>query len=266
MLYREHPVLIYENVDKRNNTVTLEKAIERLKDISKINISDEDIRRIKHARKIRNALIHFCRNIEVESKKILFYQLFAFLKDFHEKYLGKDVMSGLKEDVKCEIAKNNVFFEETYKRIEYRLSEENLDADLITACPLCLSETFLIGETNKCLVCNHEDEVFECPYCNGICLYEERQDISEKWETDYSEGICTIHNTYEHDEAECCPECYPSILEKIKELQDEERYRQMEDDCRIWTEKLQKTNKVGRVSVYYCKNDQNVLNIVEPWK
>jgi len=62
-LRRAEPALVWEDIDKYPKldarTVTVEKAIHRLRHICGVNITDEDDRLLKSLRNTRNAIEHF---------------------------------------------------------------------------------------------------------------------------------------------------------------------------------------------------------------
>jgi len=52
-LIREHPFLIFQNIDSPKNTVNLETALRRLQSMGKIEFSNSDIGTIKKASELR---------------------------------------------------------------------------------------------------------------------------------------------------------------------------------------------------------------------
>jgi len=87
----EHPILIYENVDKPKNTVSISQALERLISISNIKIDDKEKRLINKAINYRNQVLHYELTYNHHELKSNFVQLFEFVHYFHQKHLNKDL-------------------------------------------------------------------------------------------------------------------------------------------------------------------------------
>ena len=65
VLREEHSLLIYENIDKPTNTVSLSQCLVRLKNIAHINIDDKEEKIIKRAISQRNKIVHYFHNKHV---------------------------------------------------------------------------------------------------------------------------------------------------------------------------------------------------------
>ena len=59
-LEAEHHVLIYEDVDRRTKTVSLDRAVERITGAAGINLTRREVRSIAKARKWRDAIVQAC--------------------------------------------------------------------------------------------------------------------------------------------------------------------------------------------------------------
>jgi len=91
VLKLEHPILIYKNVDKPKNTVSISQALERLISISNIKIDDKEKRLINKAINYRNQTLHYELSYNRFELKSTFVQLFEFVHYFHKKHLDKDL-------------------------------------------------------------------------------------------------------------------------------------------------------------------------------
>ena len=91
VLKLEHPILIYENVDKPKNTVSITQALERLISITNIEIDDKEKRLINKAINYRNQILHHELSYNHFELKSNFVQLFEFVHYFHKKHLDKDL-------------------------------------------------------------------------------------------------------------------------------------------------------------------------------
>jgi hypothetical protein len=88
LLRRQHPLLIYSNIDSPQHTVTLEKALTRLRSTSSFELSKAEHSALKTAIEHRNAIVHYEFSAETEELKLAFAQLFAFMVEFHRVHLA----------------------------------------------------------------------------------------------------------------------------------------------------------------------------------
>ncbi|TYS87510.1 hypothetical protein [Rossellomorea aquimaris] len=91
VLRRENEIFLYDNIDKPKNTVSITKAIYRLKNIIKIDLKEQDERIINKAIEIRNNIIHFEVELDVKDLSNTYVVIFSFLKSFHYRFLKSDL-------------------------------------------------------------------------------------------------------------------------------------------------------------------------------
>ena len=91
VLKLEHPILIYENIDKPHNTVSINQALNRLESISKIKLDEKEKRVIKKANNYRNLILHYELTFNNIEFKRIYCMLFEFVHYFHKKHLNKDL-------------------------------------------------------------------------------------------------------------------------------------------------------------------------------
>ena len=87
----EHEFLVYDNIDKRKNTVSITTALQRLISIGKIDITNDDEKIIHRAIEIRNLIIHFELELNTKELSNIYAILFEFLHYFHYKCLGEEL-------------------------------------------------------------------------------------------------------------------------------------------------------------------------------
>ncbi|MBU5673269.1 hypothetical protein [Paenibacillus brevis] len=87
----EHELLVYENVDKRKNTVSISAAFDRLKSIGKIDITKDDENIINRAIQIRNLVMHYELDLNTQELANIYAILFEFLHNYHFKCLGEEM-------------------------------------------------------------------------------------------------------------------------------------------------------------------------------
>lgn len=191
VLKKEHPILIYENVDKPKNTVSLSQALERLISISKIQIDEKEKRLINKAINYRNLVLHYELSYNHFELKSNYVQLFEFVHYFHKKHIEKELhgfidktlwptegelMNNFKKEfvhyhgievfksIPAEIVRFQKFnglviAGKEYQRIPYGQEKTEWSQDPCHDCG-CLKGQFHI---------NHCD-VEECPSCGGQFL------------------------------------------------------------------------------------------------
>jgi len=97
VLRQEHPVLIYENIDKPSNTVSLSQCLVRLKNIANVDINDKEEKIIKRAISQRNKIVHYEYEINPFHQRSVFIELFEFVHYFHKKHMGRELHDKIDE-------------------------------------------------------------------------------------------------------------------------------------------------------------------------
>ena len=90
-LQREHPALIWKNVEKYPSldapTVTIDETIARLDSICGLKVSPEDSSTINASKRLRNSIRHFRISVTEKEAKIAIGKTLAFILDFSSKGL-----------------------------------------------------------------------------------------------------------------------------------------------------------------------------------
>ena len=174
-LKMEHPILIFMNIDKKKNTVSLDLAINRLIGIVNVEITNEDIASIGIAKKWRNSITHYEFDFTIQMVKSVFGRLFSFLLDFYKHQLDeevKDLLPGYLWDEALEIQE---YLEELASRTEDRIDEEELD---VITCGNCGYNTLVINDDiNTCLLCGYKKDLITCDWCNEQFFEEELEEV-----------------------------------------------------------------------------------------
>ena len=133
ILKQEHPILIYENIDKPTNTVSLKQCLARLQNISNIDIDKKEITIIERAANQRNKIVHYEYDQNPFHQYSIFIQLFEFLHYFHKKHLDSELHDFIDEKLwKIEAELLHDFENEL---VEYRGHKlvNNLPLEIITS-------------------------------------------------------------------------------------------------------------------------------------
>ena len=90
-LFVEHPLFIYDNVDTPRETVSLSRALQRLKSIS-IELSSSDDAAIKRAVKWRNEITHYQVDLKILQVRAGFLDLYLFVDSFHLEHFRTELL------------------------------------------------------------------------------------------------------------------------------------------------------------------------------
>lgn len=201
VLRRENEFLIYENIDKPKHTVSISKALQRLKNIIKLELKQRDEVVITKAIEFRNQIMHFEMELDLQELSSIYTVIFEFIHSFHLRFLGEELHEKIhpeyweeeallieqfqkefvlyngieiRKEFAIEIAESQLFTTfkiqgMDYKRIKY--GDEKSDFSLPTHCGDCSVKKgyfHALGcDTEICPNCG--GQAISCP-CN---LYED---------------------------------------------------------------------------------------------
>jgi hypothetical protein len=215
ILRREHWTLIFQNVDKRTNTVSLEGALDRLTSIAKVQISDSDVAAVKDAIRLRNQIVHYEVTFEEAQAKLVFVKLLGFVQQCFGRYLGKLLHEVVHKELWEAVIDFFEFSEELSKRAVERLAAEGLAEVIRFECPRCSCDFFVAKNCpGICYVCGYEEYIDQCAMCKGIVFSDSGSEI--------------------HDGVICCNDCLErgvlfsptsgviSSLDDYEEIEEEE--------------------------------------------
>ncbi len=98
-LRREHAVLVWENVDRQKNTVSLGLAVARITGALGIELSLRELSAIDKARRWRDLMIHYEFGLRVQEAKAVYSRLFEFVTSFHANHLGWDLHAHVDQEL-----------------------------------------------------------------------------------------------------------------------------------------------------------------------
>jgi len=168
-LKREHPLLVFQNVDKPQLTVSLRDALTRLHKGCKLPMSQADRQAIHSATEWRNHILHFEFALSVAELKPAFAKLLGFIIHFHREHLDENLSAVIPGDLWTEAIKVQDYGKELFTRAQERFLKEKIDNDLVWVCLKCGWEAFVVqDDINTCYVCGTEEEVVECDSCHQL--------------------------------------------------------------------------------------------------
>ena len=162
-----HPAFIWQDVDKYQldeaNTVTTDKAIERLAKLAGISLNKEARKTILSCRKIRNSIEHYEFKIELKEAKGIIGRILSFIFDFSKIHLKLDLEKEFRSDDRWkELVDIYEFWEAHGEALARQLSDERKPS---CECPSCGAGTFDLS-IMECILCGHREEQIECDVCH----------------------------------------------------------------------------------------------------
>lgn len=91
VLRRENEFFIYENIDNPKHTVSISKALHRLKNIIKLDLEQKDEIVITKAIELRNQIMHFEMELDIKELSSIYTVIFEFLHSFHLRFLSEEL-------------------------------------------------------------------------------------------------------------------------------------------------------------------------------
>lgn len=221
LLHQVHPVLVFENVDRRDRTVNWSTALSRLRtpEIRDLGISDREALGIRQVVHLRNDFVHSAFDLRPEHAAAKFFKAFAFAADFQSRYLSAELEEIVDPETIGALLAAEKGIREFAVRALTRIEQEEVPGEFIWTCPDCGNETFVIYEgVNACYTCRFSEGVDECPQCGAFQLESEIQDFSEllDW-ADGTGGRAHLHRDFGYRDWRACGDCLPRVREKIQE-------------------------------------------------
>ncbi|MCA1024272.1 hypothetical protein [Halobacillus litoralis] len=208
VLRQENEFFIYENIDKQGKTVSVTKALERMKNIIKIDLSKDNETVIKKAIALRNQILHFEIELDVQELSTIYVILFEFLHDFHLNFLNEEL--------------HNYIHPEYWE--EEALLIEQFRQEFVLYDGVEISKMFAIEIV--------ESQMFPVYTVKGVeykrIKFGDEESIDSRWIDSSSHcGDCAVKKGYFHAigcDIEYCPKCFGQALGcecEYEELQEE---------------------------------------------
>jgi predicted RNA-binding Zn-ribbon protein involved in translation (DUF1610 family) len=168
-LAREHRLLVFQNVDKREQTVNLWGALLRLRDGCELSLSRVDVDTIKSAAEWRNQIVHSEFSLNTAELKPAFAKLVGFMADFHGRFLDDNLKGAIPKELWQKAVSIRDYGEELFHRANEQLAREKIHSSNVWPCLTCGWKAFVIqGSQNKCYVCGHAENIVRCDECGGL--------------------------------------------------------------------------------------------------
>lgn len=97
-LFMEHPLFIYDNVDTPRETVSLPRALQRLKSIS-VELSSSEDAAIRRAVKWRNEITHYQVDLKIMQVRAGYLDLYLFVDSFHLEHFKSELLNHIPDEM-----------------------------------------------------------------------------------------------------------------------------------------------------------------------
>ena len=180
-LKRVHPAFMWKNIDrypdKKEYTVTLDSAKNRLVRIACVKFTDKHTKNLESIKKLRNEIEHYEFEREIEVIKSHIGRMMSFIFWFSEEYLElKWEEEFKKDDSWWSLINMYQFFEEHVAVVEERMFKEK---KAVTDCIECGAYTFDLDE-ESCQMCGESQHVDECENCGQRYVANEIHEYTEQ--------------------------------------------------------------------------------------
>lgn len=98
-LRRSNKFLVFENIDKPKNTISLAVALDRMIKILELPLDQSDVETIHHAIKLRNQMMHYEIDLSINELKEKYCILFEFATSFHFRFLDGELHDHIDESL-----------------------------------------------------------------------------------------------------------------------------------------------------------------------
>ena len=201
LLFRQHPFLVYKDVDRPKNTVGIEQATSRLASIANVKLSSDESSALKAAVDIRNQIVHHQIDAALAELKLVFARLLGFLNDFHRSHLDEPLQDQIEGSLWQSGVKIQAYGDELFRRAKVRMEADDIADECLITCTKCGWKALCAygPSQDTCYVCGHIESLAICDRCQGIMLQGEEHDHNKK--TYCFDCLCYITDDYWYEQA-----------------------------------------------------------------
>jgi len=207
-LRREHPLLLYADIDSPKLSVSLDRTLSRLARIESVHLTTEDIKNIQIAAVIRNSVAHHEVDISVEQVRFVYATLFGFVVEFCRRQLKYEISGYVEPNLWNKAISIDRHASDLCRRAEKQIDDEGIQGKQLITCIKCWHDTYVnIPNIWRCYLCGFADPTTVCQECGrGMFKSEGHPAYYGKWQ---SGGNPKTEDWY----PDLCDNCYQDFLQ-----------------------------------------------------
>jgi ribosomal protein S27AE len=216
-LQQTHWSLVFADVNKATVqayhsgdfvSVSFSELVKRIKNISHIALSNEDVAAFETLGRVRNRGMHYNSDAHNEDLAPLYSRVLSAAIDFTSQHIQSTSFGSTErnrlENLRRDLSKYKDFLKDRNDRFKERVKERSIGIELVQ-CPLCLQDTLFLDQDIECGFCGVRYEPCEVAveyYVThsvwGLSLVHGRSDRCAK---------CGEEHLFEHTERWICFTC-----------------------------------------------------------
>ena len=231
-LHKVHPVFIFEDIDKRKNTISLTGALRRLQcpEVAGVPLPNRDLADIERVVELRNQITHSQFELKVRYAEAKFFEVFAMVARFQAQHLDMEIDQILSTGQMEGLMSIKQALSSIGAQALARIAQEKRATDLVWSCPVCGFESFVIEDgINACYTCRHISSVVECAHCGQLLFEADLENFSDEFDYRKDDGRHTLVNNYGYSVRSACKACGARIREDIREHRASDYYDELEE-------------------------------------
>ena len=188
ILRREHWTLVFQNIDKPKLTVSLDQAMERLRNIARVEFSKSDAATLASAVSLRNQVVHAEVSFEPNQVKAIVARLIQFAAHLFSTFLQKQLHEALDAHLWLNATQLGALADELRATARARILQESVDAKYLMDCWQCYGEGVFVASHESymatCYVCGNTDVTEWCVVCGhavpsveAISVFDDDADV-----------------------------------------------------------------------------------------
>lgn len=99
LLVIHHKILVYEDIDKPKNTVSLQQGLNRLIALDSVSIEEKEKQAITKAITFRNNIVHYEYDLNAKHAEAIYCELFEFIHFFYQKHIKSELKDIIDKDL-----------------------------------------------------------------------------------------------------------------------------------------------------------------------
>ena len=220
ILAKQHPLFVYEDIDKPAKTISLTLAMERLSrpDFGVDTLSAGERHRISKAVELRNQITHSGFECTAEYAGAKFAEVFGLDIFLEARHFDLEIDALVEPAALAAILSHEKSFAELHRRAVERIEADNIPNDIVWSCPQCEKQTFVAYEgIDTCYSCTFKAGVTYCSQCSGLLFADDLEDFSDAFDLDHEGSHYYVVDNFGYSDHLACATCAQKAREAIEQ-------------------------------------------------